>query len=1161
MFLLLLALALTGSAQAERLPIKSYTTEDGLAPDRISRIKRDSRGFLWFCTGQGISRFDGYKFTPYTEDDGLPDRNVTHLLETSEGVYWVATLGGGLCRLNPIPSPKTQAHPPLDNPRHSGFPSASDPRFVVYKLSDDPRTQYVHYLIEDREGTIWCGTGGGLFRIEKANGQWTFTFVDIGLPVSRYGDITVSTLLEGKRGELWIGAGSGLYRRYADGRVERYTTRDGLPGDDVQSLVEDKEGQLWVGTTLGLCRIVFDGGGRAVVTQVYKEKEGLAGNTVTSLLQSSDGKLWIGTHGGLSVLYSADKEERRVFAYKAAHGISGIDINTLAEDRDGNLWIGSESGAMRLARHGLITYDEKDGFKDTKIGSVVEDTSGQIYAIDSKGFINRFDGNRFISVKPGMPAGIAFPGVGWYQISFQDHLGKWWVPTLSGLCRFPRVPELESIASMRPEVIYTTKDGMNGNEVFRVFEDSRRDIWVSTMDGPRSVLSRWERATETFHRYSPSDGIPEAGPTAFGEDRSGNIWIGFFTGNLVRYAAGRFSPVTQADGLPAGMIRGLYSDSKGRLWIATGNGGLARVDDPDANKLRFVTYTTATGLSSNQVNCITEDRLGRIYVGTARGIDRIDPGTDRIAHYSVADGLANIFVYVAFRDRQGSLWFGTHQGLSRITPEPQSNPPGPLPAVLIRGLRIAGFAYPISDLGETDIPHLELNASQNQIEIDFFSFNFSPGLALRYQYRLEGSDQDWKPLTDQRTVNYANLAPGTYRFLVRAVSAYGTVSQSPATMDFTILPPLWQQWWFLTLAAILIAVMIFAFERYRASRVKVIKESEDRFRTLAETASDAIITIDEDSTIIFVNPAAESVFGYTVAEMMGSNLTMLMPEYLRHLHQAGFNKYIETGKRHLSWEAIELPGLHKSGREIPLEISFGEFTRNERHFFTGVARDITERKRAEEALIRSREERLIEIEQVRRRIATDLHDDIGSSLTQISILSEVARRELRDQSSQRPLSMIASASRELVDSMSDIVWAINPQKDHLSDLIKRMRLFASDIFTARNIKFRFNAPGHDQDIRMGANIRREVFLIFKESVNNLVRHSGCTEAEIEFRVENDQLALRVSDNGSGFDLSRQSEGHGMVSMRERARHMGGDFEVESGKGRGTIVNLKLPLQP
>jgi signal transduction histidine kinase len=139
--------------------------------------------------------------------------------------------------------------------------------------------------------------------------------------------------------------------------------------------------------------------------------------------------------------------------------------------------------------------------------------------------------------------------------------------------------------------------------------------------------------------------------------------------------------------------------------------------------------------------------------------------------------------------------------------------------------------------------------------------------------------------------------------------------------------------------------------------------------------------------------------------------------------------YVRTGARHLSWQAIELPGLHRSGREIPLELSFGEFTKDDRRYFTGIVRDITERKRAEEALRRAREERLAELERVRKRIATDLHDDIGSSLTRISLLSEVAQRQGGDEQGPltRPLSVIAGLSRELVDSMSDIVWAINPR--------------------------------------------------------------------------------------------------------------------------------------
>ena len=114
-----------------------------------------------------------------------------------------------------------------------------------------------------------------------------------------------------------------------------------------------------------------------------------------------------------------------------------------------------------------------------------------------------------------------------------------------------------------------------------------------------------------------------------------------------------------------------------------------------------------------------------------------------------------------------------------------------------------------------------------------------------------------------------------------------------------------------------------------------LRESEEHYRAVAEAATDAIITIDSSSTILIVNPAAERIFGYSTAERIGQPLTMLMPEYLRHLHKAGITRYLETGRKHIGWSAAQLPGLHKTGNEIPLEISFAEFTRDGRRFFTG----------------------------------------------------------------------------------------------------------------------------------------------------------------------------------------------------------------------------------
>src|SRR5262249_20975615 len=151
----------------------------------------------------------------------------------------------------------------------------------------------------------------------------------------------------------------------------------------------------------------------------------------------------------------------------------------------------------------------------------------------------------------------------------------------------------------------------------------------------------------------------------------------------------------------------------------------------------------------------------------------------------------------------------------------------------------------------------------------------------------------------------------------------------------------------------------------------------------------------------------------------------------------------------------------------------------------------------------------------------DLHDDIGSSLSQIAILSEVVSQKLERQDSpeKERLTQIAGTSRDLLDSMSDIVWAINPEKDHLRDLTQRMRRFASDVFTARGVNFQFRGPRLEPDMRVGTDLRRQLFLIFKEAVNNAVRHSDCTRADIDFAVEKHCLVLQVKDNGKGLNAS------------------------------------------
>jgi signal transduction histidine kinase len=191
-----------------------------------------------------------------------------------------------------------------------------------------------------------------------------------------------------------------------------------------------------------------------------------------------------------------------------------------------------------------------------------------------------------------------------------------------------------------------------------------------------------------------------------------------------------------------------------------------------------------------------------------------------------------------------------------------------------------------------------------------------------------------------------------------------------------------------------------------------------------------------------------------------------------------------------------------------------------------------------------------------------LHDDIGSSLAQISILSEVVRqlvRGERPEAAERPLDQIAGTASDVVDSMSDIVWAVNPKRDRALDLVQRMRRFASDTFSGRGIVLRFATPSGGQDRRLDLDLRRQVYLVFKEAVHNVVSHSKCTEVEIAFGIDERSLNLTVADNGRGFDTTQRGEGHGLESMRKRAMELGGRLEIDTVPGEGTSIRLSVPL--
>ena len=991
-----LSLALSAGAHAEHFPTKIYTTSDGLANNFVTRIVRDSHGYLWFCTREGLSRFDGYDFTTYGIDDGLPGAVINDLLETKEGLYWIAT-NRGLVRFGPLATREAAKN--------------GRPMFTTFIPEADVST-----LLQDRAGTVWVGTQMGLYKLNDAMAvSITFTRIEV--------ETQVNCLTEDAAGVLWIGTRTGIFRRFADGRLGQFTYRDGLPANEANDILIDRRGRIWVGTgSSGLAVLTVERTSeRLTVAARYSMRDGLPTNWINQLFEARDGSLWAATAAGLvEIVTAAEGYRYRFRTLSSALGIASPTVQAIAEDRIGHLWAGTSEGVAKIPTTKFTAYGEADGIRAT--GTLFESPGDGVIAMEMRGewrFFRCADRRPIVANLPSS----ALASWGWNQVALVDSEGDWWIGTRNGVLRYHGVSRLEELARARPVAHYTRRDGLAADVVIRLFEDSRRDIWIATVEGPiTSGLSRWERKSRTFHQYSDRNGLPPLDRTyvsAFGEDERGNVWIGFNgDGGLVRYRNEGFERFGNKEGIPPGAIRNLIRDAQGRLWIASYRGGLIRIDHPADERPVFSPYTTAQGLSSNEVTAVVEDATGRIYAATGRGLDRLDPATGRIRTYRKGESLPVGEIGAAIRDRTGVLWFSYGAGVIRIVPDGESSSSSPV--VVINSIGIPGQPQRMWEpaLGQSELRYVELPWNRNALEVHYVAPGFGPDEGIRYQIKLEGGGSDWSSPSDQRRVVYANLAPGRYRFQARAVDTAGVVTGAPAGFSFRILPPVWQRWWFRTVVALLISGLAYGFYRYRVSR-------------------------------------------------------------------------------------------------------------------------------------------LLEVVAIRTRIATDLHDDIGANLTRIAVLSEVVRRKGAADTDDH-LASIATVARESVTAMSDIVWAISPDRDGLNDLTSRMRDHAEEVFAANGRELTFSAPEADRDMRLSVDTRRDVYLIFKEALNNAARHSGCSHVHVSLDSDGMGLVLSVVDDGAGFDMESEELGNGLASMRGRAQRLGAKFNISSRPAKGTTVRLEVP---
>jgi len=345
-------------------------------------------------------------------------------------------------------------------------------------------------------------------------------------------------------------------------------------------------------------------------------------------------------------------------------------------------------------------------------------------------------------------------------------------------------------------------------------------------------------------------------------------------------------------------------------------------------------------------------------------------------------------------------------------------------------------------------------------------------------------------------------------------------------------------------------VLAGAVERSRTEQA--LRESEAKARAVVETTVDGIITIDERGHIQSFNEAAEDIFGYDEEEVLGENVKMLMPSPYREEHDGYMRSYHDTGRRRIIGIGREVTGRRKDGSTFPMDLAVSEVTLGDGHIFTGIVRDISERRRLEKELLNISE-------QERRRIGQDLHDGLGQMLTGIGLLGQNVARQLEKEDHPRAedVAEITELVKEADQYARDLARGLTPVDVDANGLSQALQRLSDNAVRLFDVPCTFEEVGtalvHD------SSTATHLYRIAQEAVSNAVRHGDASRLKILLASGERQIRLRVQDDGVGFeDDSVDGPGMGVHIMNYRARIIGGTLEITSSIGEGTIVTCTLP---
>jgi len=772
-----------------------WTQADGLPQDTIRRITQTTDGYLWLGTEEGLARFDGYDFASFTKANSpLPSNSITWLAAGRNGALWIGTTAG-LVRYRDGAFTVFTVHQGLPGDvissvfeDHQGtvwitvgtsLCRLDGSRITIFPTQQLQPIQAPRVVYEDRHNTMWFAGVGGLVRLENDN------LVPVLGPQELNGSIPI--VLTGDNGDnLWLSGTKGVIRRSQDGKLTKFSSRDGLPDDVIRALWVGPDGSVWAGSTGGLSRL---DGSRFFSSGLEERGNALE---IRVLYGDREGDLWIGTNSGLNRL-----RDGRITMYGRPEGLPSDEPLAVRQDRHGDVWVGYNGPGLVAIRDGKTrVYTTKNGLPSNGINAIRESRNGDLLVATRSG-LSRMHGASFSNYF--FPDPLGRRGV---FDALEDRQGNIWAAGSGGVFKMPSTrfespARIESVLQGGPLIndsAVALSEGLDGS------------IWVGTFGE-----GLWRLGKGESRHYTKADGLSSDQIRSLYQDPDGALWIGTFGGGLNSLRGSEFSSYTEKDGLLSDNVGYIQDDAMGSLWLATTR-GICRIRktqtaDFTARRIRMLTpvnYTVQEGLRS----------------------DECAPG------YPMAGG--------GNRTKEGQIWFPTSRGLAVIDPDEERKQQASLsPSLLLVEITVDGQKLDRARVAK-------LPPGTNHIQIRYTGIHLSAPERVRYAYKLDGLDQNWINAGTRRVIDYTSLPHGSYRFLVQAMLP----GQQPTEMSINleILPHFYERRFFLWLCLGSFVVFIYGLYKLRLkqmrSRFSLILEERTRLaREIHDTLAQGFIGI------------------------------------------------------------------------------------------------------------------------------------------------------------------------------------------------------------------------------------------------------------------------------------------------------------------------------